>query len=296
MSTRRSSSGDDEVLPSWREGVERAVFFPQYHGRSHFWVDAWLRELRRGDAVARDLFAERCHGGPALLRGQAWRYHSEYVEWRTGEQLSGRQAAAWLRRGLAIFEGAFGFPPQSSVAPHYVLTPAAERAWAREGIRFVQGAGYRILRGVDGEREVVAHLLGERSADGLHYLARFVKFEPGRGRKRWGAAAASKRIKDCFASRIPAVLDTHRINYTGRFRERGLAGLEALLASLRDDRPLFLTTVELGQAIANAGLYTDRSTGADCRLTPLDSFPTSRLRSLFARSHSRRIARLAPPR
>src|SRR5438105_12350584 len=32
---------NDRLASHWLEGFERCLFLPQYHGRAHFWPDAW---------------------------------------------------------------------------------------------------------------------------------------------------------------------------------------------------------------------------------------------------------------
>src|SRR5262249_40093260 len=76
---------DEKLKKSWLEGYQQRVFYPQYHGRSHFWPEAWLRDLRDGTPGAREAFDGRFHGGIALLKKQGWRYHSEYTDWKTGK-------------------------------------------------------------------------------------------------------------------------------------------------------------------------------------------------------------------
>ncbi len=278
---------DDAILEAWREAARLRVFFPQYHGRSHFWPEAWLEDLRDGENVARELFAARHYGGLLFLKGQGWRHHSEYLHWKTGAERSPAELASWLRDGIAIFEKVFGFPPLSSIAPHYVLPVSATRAWRDNGIRFAQGAGQRILRRHDSRRRTLSHVLGERSANELVFLCRTVKFEPGRAHAPWGTATALEQVRSCFRHHVPAVVDSHRINYTGQFRDPGLAGLARLLESIAPLKPLFLTTTELGEAIANGGRFHDSFNGAERRLTPIRSAVGLILRTWWKDYHSR---------
>ncbi|MBN2460822.1 MAG: hypothetical protein JXB60_04380, partial [Candidatus Cloacimonetes bacterium] len=38
----------DRVLRLWKEGVEKRIFVPQFHGREHLNVQRWLRDLQAG--------------------------------------------------------------------------------------------------------------------------------------------------------------------------------------------------------------------------------------------------------
>lgn len=271
----------DGLKSHWLEGLERKVFFPQYHARSHFWPEAWLRDLRRAIPGAREMCERGYHGGLSLLEGRGWRYHSEYMDWSTGEERSFDELLRWLKGGLEFFQDAFGFFPRSTIASHYILTPAIARAWRTVGGEFVQGTDYRILRDMNGQPQPMSHTLGERAPDGLLLTGRNVKFDPRPQRPQRGVDAALRQIKDCFANHLPAIIDTHRINFTGRWREQSVQALDDLLSALKPYRPRFLTSVELGEAIAQSGSYRDVWSKKACRLTPLDQSWRKMLRGRF---------------
>jgi hypothetical protein len=262
----------EDLRAAYREGVERGVFCAELHGRRHFSVEEWLADLRSDAPGARQLSSEHRHGGLSLLKGQGWRYHTEYISWHTGVEPDEETLAGNLKDSLDILERLFGRRPSSTIAPHYVFSSRTEKAWRNAGLRFIQGSNYQILRGEDaGHGDVsVSHALGERSPSGLLYLRRSIKFEPRPERPHQGIAAALPGIRLCFNRKIPAVLDTHRINYTGQYSEKGLHDLSELLDALKPLQPRFLTTAELGEAIERGGPYQDTFTGMERSLTVFD--------------------------
>jgi hypothetical protein len=143
----------------------------------------------------------------------------------------------------------------------------------------VQGTDYRILRRADGQTKILSHTLGESSPEGLLMLGRTVKFDPRPQRPLHGTDAALRRITDCFKNHIPAIIDTHRINFTGAWRDSSLQALDDLLRRLKPFQPRFLTSVEIGEAIAHNGTYHDTWTGATRNLTPLNRTWRSMLRA-----------------
>jgi hypothetical protein len=277
----------NELRGGWLDGLRRRVFAPQYHGRSHFWPEAWLSDLRSQVAGARALFDGRCHGGLSLLKGQGWRYHSEYMDWNTGEERSSDALLRWLKEGLDFFREMFGFFPRSTIASHYILTPSMARAWRVAGGEFVQGTNYRILRGADSQVQILSHSLGESSPEGLLMLGRTVKFDPRPQRPLHGADAALQRITECFRNNVPAIIDTHRINFTGAWRDSSLQALDDLLKGLKPYRPRFLSSVEIGEAIGNSGKYRDAWTGETRHLTPLNQPWRRILRRRIELSHGK---------
>lgn len=287
----RSIAQSDGLRDFWLEGMARQVFMPQYHGRSHFWPEALLRDLRADAPGARAMCERNLPGGLAMLKGQNWRYHSEYLDWHDGQQPQAAEVAAWVRDGVAHFREVFGFVPRSTIAPNYIFTPHAVRAWREAGIEFIQGAGYRLLRQADGGSRAISHVLGERTPEGLLLMGRTVKFEPRPSRPQQGLAAALRQIEACFRDHMPVVIDTHRINYVGAGRQGALDALDSILKAIQPFRPRFLTTVELGEAVSQAGAYRDSWTGVPGRLTPLDPSWRKRLRKMLGQYNNQEAAR-----
>lgn len=287
----------EDIRAAYREGMERRVFCAELHGRRHFSVEEWLADLRRDVVGARQLSSEHRHGGVSLFKGQGQRYHTEYVSWRTGVEPDEETLARDLNDSLDVLERLFGRRPSSTIAPHYVFSSRTETAWGRAGLRFIQGGNYQVLRGDGGGygRRWVSHALGERSPSGLRYLHRFVQFEPRPERPHQGIAAALPRILSCFKQRIPAVVDTHRMNFTGRYGSEGLRQLVELLDTLGPLRPRFLTTTELGESIARGGPYHDTFTGAEATLTAIDPSWRRDLRGALGWRNARRAAGAGVP-
>jgi hypothetical protein len=281
----------EDLRPAWREGVARGVFFAELHGRCHFSIEAWMADLRSDVPGARVLSSEHWHGGLSLLEGQAQRYHTEYISWRTGVEPDERALIAELKDSLDILEGLFGRRPTSTIAPHYVFSSRTEKAWRDADLRFVQGGNSQYLRGANaGYGDLsVSHALGERSPNGLLYLYRSIRFEPRPERPHQGIATALAGIRSCFDQGVPAVVDTHRINFTGRYRDGGLHELGELLDAVSPLRPLFLTTGELGEAIEHGGRYRDIVTGEQRTLTPLDPGWRRGLRSMLGGRNVRKV-------
>ena len=76
------------------------------------------------------------------------------------------------------------------------------------------------------------------------------------------------------------IVDTHRINFTGRFRDDALAQLDGLLSDLDGLGVRYLTTDELVEAIRGEGRYIDRG-GRTQSVTPRPSTLQAVPRSLF---------------
>jgi hypothetical protein len=253
-----------EALDALREGRAAGRFRLQLHGRAHLNRQRWLEDLANDHPGARALFEARVDGGLALVAEEAWRYHSEYLDWAADRPVGPDALVSWLTPALATLERLGGERPRSTVAPHYVVTTEAEEAWDRLGIEFVQAAEYRLRP--DGRPR--ASYLGQRSPTGLVHLTRTARFDPRPGRQGHHVAETATAIRRCFEQHLPAVVDTHRINYTGPTGRGACDELDQLLDVADAAGATYLTTPELGEAVRAGGRFTDWRSGEERQLTP----------------------------
>jgi hypothetical protein len=256
----------EDVVAELRRGVDAGRFCLQLHGRAHANVDRWLADLRDDAPGARALFAAGVDGGLGLVREHGWRYHSELGDWSAGTVRTTADLVAWLAPAVDTVARLGGARPRSAVAPHYVLSDEAEAAWAELGLEFVQAAERRLH---PGEPDARTSYLGQQGPAGLVHLTRTVRFDPRPQRDGHHAAEAAARARRCFAVGLPAVVDTHRINFTGPWAESAAEQLDALLAVADEAGARYLTTPELGEAARDGGDFTDAVTGAPRRLHPV---------------------------
>jgi hypothetical protein len=250
----RLSDGRDthDLARAYREGMEAGVFSPQYHGRDHFNVHAWLSKLRSGDEAYRELFKLRL-SRPPRAPGADWlgELSSVHVDLSTrpSRPIPLEAQAQALHEGLAIFERLFGYRPLSTVAPYGFFDETAERLWAEAGIRYIQLANSGARR-LDATGRVCGPQFrnGERSPFGQVYLARNADLDlPGANVEKTFQA-----IEWAFFRGQPAVVSIHSVNYQSAIdperRTSALANLDGLLSSIEGRFPdlVYLTSPELG--------------------------------------------------
>jgi hypothetical protein len=217
------------LLTVMREGRAAGTFFPQLHGREHLNPEALMRRARNRDGAVRSLL-----GTPDWSDWEALDspLQGHFVD---GGELPTRPVAADQQRvmveeGVLLFTRAFGEPPASAVAPCYLWNDDTEAAWAAAGVRYIQTAGYRCTgRGVDGTYIQSPRWIhpGCLSRQGQRYLVRNVMYEPADGRD-W--EVAWREVRRRFREAQPAVISTHRYNYTRPgSREHALRGVDELL-------------------------------------------------------------------
>ena len=265
-----------ELVPHWKKGIEENVFYPQYHGRLHYHPARYLQDLK-SDEKLRKLFLAGINGGRELFTQGHLGYYSEYQHYaneRVDDQLN-----HWIKTGVADFERLFGYKSTTTVCPNYVVDIQNLAIFKDTGVRFLQ-AGNKILCQKNGREVLTNFCQGSTLTRGLTALARNHKFEPCRQKQEWNAPFSITSAKGWMASGIPAVLDSHRMNYVAQFAEKGRDQLKQLLDELVQVPNIrFLTSPELGEAITNNGRYTDVFTGEKIQLTKIDSPIKRKLRA-----------------
>jgi hypothetical protein len=242
------------LLTKYREGMKRGLLRPQYHGRDHIGAETWLRALRDGDPVAHSGLCRRV----AMSRESRF-LENEYVESRAGRltPLPREILREKIRVGSALFSRAFGMRSLTSIAPFYLWSDDVEELLREEGIRGMQAGSHRLCAG-DGLRAPVHRqsLLGECGPAGLVHLIRDSQFEPSRD----GESAVQRCLSDiaaAFLRGLPAVIDTHRVNYVGAVdrasRDKNLQSLRDLVRQILQRFPTvrFATSDELVDALVS---------------------------------------------
>jgi len=251
-----------------KQGIKEGVWYPSYHGNSHFNPIRWMELLKNGHRSVRETFKFQSFIHDEIESQKE--VNSEF-----SEKLSYKQQKKLIELGIQRFREVFGYPPRSAIAPNYVWQMKTEKALSENGIRVIQGKNYQILRRrfFDKVRGKVINLMGKKSADKIWqirmgdynpclevtYLIRNVDFEP-RGNSEpnnpFGAEGAYQKILDAWSNNEPAVISTHRINYVyldERWVEENLRQLDELLSKIQTNHPeaVYLTDWEVAQLYRN---------------------------------------------
>ncbi|EFK09718.1 conserved hypothetical protein [delta proteobacterium NaphS2] len=244
------------VLALWKEGRNRNIFIPQFHGREHIRYWEWLEALKNGSPEAHETFTLNMCGVPLRASKETQSFYLPmYLD---DHELKSKSVniKEVITEGVKLFEKTFGYRSLSTVAPNVTWTPTVEKIWYDNNINYIQGGLTQIIPNGNGGKRV-AHYTGERSLFGGLYLSRNCTFEPSKSSDSGYWQISLKQIRRAFAFKEPAILSTHRVNYIGNIksenRDRGLNQLKSLLDAVLDKWPdtIFLSTPELGFMIEN---------------------------------------------
>lgn len=251
ITTTMEKYGYDNCIQSWRDGIERRLFTPQFHGREHLNVAVWMRALKNGDNHTMLSFEHEMWGFRNVNQFNISYQAAFDVEYP--EDISIQKEV--LTSGLNLFKDLFGYRATCFVPPNGPFNRELEKAAFDSGIKFIGTSKIHLEPMGQGVRKKGYHYLGEENSLGQRYITRNCFFEPNQPGTSWVESCVSD-INNAFFWGKPAVLSSHRTNYIGvldvRNREKGLKQLDELFSIVLRKWPEaeFVTTAELGSIIA----------------------------------------------
>lgn len=214
---------------SYRRAINGGTFVPQLHGFVHFNWDEWLGRLRESDGIALMAFELQMIGEEEDSEGIGRQ--------SMGPIYDADVEAIWklVSEGVAAFKRAFGQWSVTTVAPCYFWrSPETEEALLAHNVRAMQTKCQLLPGGV-----VKPHYMGECGHQGMVYTTRNCTLEPLTAQSTVDQCVW--QISKAFEVGLPAIVCSHRFNYTSRVsrkvRDKGLSILDGVLEAVTHKWP-----------------------------------------------------------
>jgi hypothetical protein len=222
-----------EVFDLWKQGMERGIFVPEFHGREHITVQLWLQKLREGN---KDLILAFDNNYVALgikdVPSETSGFRPEFY-FNSQDQLPFLKES--IKSGVDLFTDLFGYTPRVLAPSNAIFHPDLERSVAEAGVKFLNVWHMNPIPDKEGKIKKKYYRNGKTASNGLTYYVRNCAFEPtdhGYG----GIDTTMQQIHAAFKWHKPAIISTHRSNFVGGIdpsnRESGLSELKKLLVAI----------------------------------------------------------------
>ncbi len=238
----------NRIIALYKQGNSEKLFRPQFHGREHLNYSRWLTDLINGNSTVLT-----CFEAGLTSAGNGDYAYMEAYDWSSKDDIETHKEI--IKEGLNTFFGLFGYQSKSFIPPCYALDLSLEPFLKKEGITILQGTRNHLQpTGKFEQYEVIKRTFGLQT-NGLFYSVRNVFFEPCITNQNNLIKNAIQQIGMAFLFNKPAVICTHRVNYTGRISEAnrtyGIQQLEKLIQEVLKKWPdiKFITTEELPNKI-----------------------------------------------
>jgi len=218
----------------WREGRERGLIHPQFHGREHFNIELIEKKLA---SKSPDLLLSLENSSMAGIGPEATMPGVAFTEaFGLHDRSSLPAHREILEDGLIVFEQIWGFRSETFTPPAQKLHPSLYPLAEAGGVVAIDKP-LRCSRAMgDGTSRREINRSGRQPGQDHVTVVRNVVFEPCKDMGFEPVSRALEQIQAAFLWGRPAIISSHRVNFGGHLdetnRERGLSALKRLLQGI----------------------------------------------------------------
>lgn len=233
----------DENYPGLREhyisGIKNGFLFPQLHGYSHY--DFTLMNSYFETAEGKEAFGKYFFTARSTIKGNLSFLH--------GEMSRGNFKTNRLSEACDEFEKFFGYRSVSVIPPTFIFDEEFEEVLKKNGITLIQSSNRLVS---SGKKRYRYNYFGKTR--GIVRSVRNARLDPHKDYKFYHEQCIDS-IDNAFKSKIPAVIDFHRANISGKFdpeyRDRTVSELKKLFAGIYKRWPdaKFIHTQKLNEIL-----------------------------------------------
>jgi hypothetical protein len=249
----KATSGSFKLI---KEGIDKKLIKPQYHGREHLNVAQWIKMLQNKNSDYLYAFEHGVFG--IELRQIESKRNNLMAAFDYENEDQKIQIDSIIREGYEKFIQIFQYKPLSVIAPCNTWHQDHERVFNELGIKYIQGLIVQYIPQIGkGRYKKVWHYNGQKNQLGQHYLVRNCFFEPSSIENYDWIGQCLKRCETAFLWKKPAIISMHRLNLMGNVceknRQSNLIKLKALLENMLKKWPdiEFMSTDQLGRLMSN---------------------------------------------
>jgi len=239
----------------WQEGQAKKLLCPQFHGREHLNLKIFNDKLRRKDRKLLTALENRSYSCNASSLSSNISYTAAF---KFDDFAENNHFQEVVRTGLEAFETVYEHRAQNFNAPGGVESQAIHRSLYEGGVRFLDTPLIKLEHQGGGQYKRIINYTGKTNPHGQIFLVRNVVFEPTDARGVNWLSGPMQQIGAAFRLRRPAIISSHRVNFSGyidpKNRKLGLTALRNLLQQVVKKWPdvEFVGAHELGQTIESS--------------------------------------------
>ena len=257
--TCKRYSNHDRVYDLWKEGIEKRLMVPIFHGREHLNAQFWMRALRDKNKSTLVGFENEVTGMPGIKGEKLPDFQAAFQIDTINDLVYQKEV---LKTGLDLFEELYGYRSRYFVPTNGPFNNTLEKDLNEHGVKYINTGKKQKEPLGNGQYKINTRFIGDKNQYGQIYITRNCFFEPSSSGFEKPANTdwinnCLKEIEIAFRWRKPAVISTHRVNYIGYLhpenRERSLKQLSELLGKMLKRWPdiEFMTSSELGDLITS---------------------------------------------
>ena len=236
----------------WKEGIEKGIMVPQFHGREHLNLKVLENKLRAKDPQVLIALDNRSYtsisksGFPNISYTAAFEFE---------KKKDNNTFLEIIQDGLEQFNQVYGYPSNHFNPPGGREHTSIHAFLHNKGIEFLDTPLIKSEHQGSGRYKKVLNWTGKKNKLGQVYMVRNVVFEPTASSNPGWFNSTLKQIEAAFYMNRPAIISSHRVNFCGHIdesnRDKGLLALSDLLKKVVEIWPdvEFISSRQLGDII-----------------------------------------------
>jgi hypothetical protein len=216
--------GESELFKKYKEGINRKIFMPQLHGFSHYNVSLLEQDFKSPDFI--DDLEVGFPLAKSTIKGRLSIYRSECFD--PNFQKNFVQA-------VKVFKDVFGFYAKTFIPPNYIYNQKENFVLSNNNIELLQSGAQ--LTSSEG-KNFISPLFRKKKK--LIYSERNARLDTHVD-YNFPANQCINSIETAFLNKVPAIVDIHRANFSGKFtpetRQRTLEELDKVFRYLSQKHP-----------------------------------------------------------
>lgn len=234
IETYKNNSGSEDAWEFIQKGMKNNLLAPQFHGSEHLNVMRWMEHLKSGNDRYHFAFNKNCFAIDEI--GSHNRRENLMAAYDHNNKNELDFVIKSISRGLIQFEEIFGFKSLTSIAPCYVWNDKIEKELLKGGVKAHQGSFLQNYNIPEEPFKKKYHFIGQKNKNNQLYFVRNCLFEPSINKHIKWVEKCIESIEIAFKWSKPAIIGTHRINFSSQLdlnrRNENLKMLETLLSEI----------------------------------------------------------------
>lgn len=239
--------------PLWKEGIEKGIMVPLFHGREHLNLKLFEEKLQKRNKDVMISLKNRSYTSISSDEYSTVSAMAAFDFWELEENVTFSEI---IRDGLNAFEEVYGYRSDHFNPPGGREHPVIHGTLYECGVKYIDTPFIKTEHQGKGKFKKVFNYTGKKNSEGQTYLVRNVVFEPTEDRGISWVDFTMMQIEAAFRWNRPAIISSHRVNFCGHIdpnnREKGLSALRDLLKRITERWPEveFMAANELGDLVA----------------------------------------------
>ena len=250
--------GYENTWNLWKEGIQNRFLMPQFHGREHINLKIFNEKLAEKDVITLTAINNRSYTSIDNTKYPTISTAAAFDFWEFKENLEFENI---IEDGINLFYKNFGSKPTYFTPPAAAEHPCLHKKLSKMGIEYIDSPLVKKYHLGLGKYKTTINYTGKKNKLGQTYIVRNCFFEPSSRRDIDWVNFTLRQIKAAFTWNKPAIISSHRVNFSGHIdknnRKNGIDNLNKLLKEIVEKWPdvEFMSTNELGDLIVNKENY-----------------------------------------